>query len=369
MKRKNKYYSLWAVSLFFVLVCSSFIGASLSVSTLTKENNFVDDTPQPLNGYTHTVLVEAGTASWCPPCATAASVMHNLFNSGKYDFYYVALVADKNPYANARCAELGISSIPDYVFDGGFTRHVGSGGLPNNYINRLNNCGARTVSDIDLDLEIIWNGDATIDVNLDITNNENSVYNGHVHVYVTEINSRWNTHSGQPYHCAMIGNYAFNENVDITAGQTTSLSTTWNGNTYGFSDIEEDNILIIATIFNRNNNNYVDETTAQSFSGLWPEELELTIFGGLGSISALLKNVGSSSISDIDWIIYVNGGILGLIDSFAQGNIESLAAGEETILKTSQPLFGLGPLSVSVNVNIGTKTANGFIIGPLILLR
>ncbi|MFO7677039.1 MAG: thioredoxin family protein [Thermoplasmatota archaeon] len=368
MNKKNKLYSVSGTGIIVLMLCSALVGATPSLNINTQESNLLDNTPQPLNGYTHTVLVEAGTASWCPPCATAASVMHNLFSSGKYDFYYVALVADKNPFANARCAELGVSSIPDYVFDGGFTRHVGSGGIPNNYITRLDACGARVVSDIGLDLEIIWNGDATIDVNLDIINNENSAYNGHLHVYVTEIKSRWNTHSGQPYHCAMIGNYAFNQDVTTNAGQTTSLSTTWDGNSYGFSDIEEDNILVVATIFNKNNNLYVDQTTAESFSGLWPEEFELEISGGISAISALLKNVGTSTISDIDWSIYVNGGLLRLIDSYTEGNIESLAAGEETTIKTNQPLFGLGPISVSVTVNIGTKTANGFIIGPFIII-
>lgn len=368
MNKKNKLFSISAASVIFLMICSSFVAASLSSTDAIIEKNINDTTPRPLNDYTHTVLVEAGTASWCPPCATAAGVMHNLFSSGKYDFYYVALVADKNSYANARCNELGVSSIPDYVFDGGFTRHVGSGGLPNNYITRLNNCGARVVSDIDLDLDIQWNGDATIDVNLDIVNNEDSTYNGHVHVYVTEIKSRWNTQSGQPYHCAMIGNYAFNENVDITAGQTTALSTTWDGNAYGFSDIEEDNILVVATIFNRNNNNYVDETTAESFSGLWPENFELDISSGIGKISATLTNIGTTTATDIDWNIQVYGGILGRIEGFTQGNIQSLPAGEQTTLTMDETLFGLGAITVSINVNIGTKTAQGFIIGPFIIL-
>lgn len=368
MNRKKTLINLSALSVIFLMICSTVVAATLSSPNTLTEKNLNETTPRPLNDYTHTVLVEAGTASWCPPCATAAVVMHNVFSSGKYDFYYVALVADKNPYANARCNELGVSSIPDYVFDGGFTRHVGSGGLPNNYITRLNNCGARVVKDIDLDLDIKWNGDATIDVSLDIVNNEDATYNGHVHVYVTEIKSRWNTNSGKPYHFAMIGNYAFNENVDINSGQTTTLSTVWDGNAYGFSNIEEDNIFIIATIFNRNNNNFVDQTTAASFTELWPDNLELDISSGLGKISATLKNIGTTTVTDIDWNIQVYGGILGRVEGFTQGNIESLAAGEQTSIIMDKTLFGLGAITVSINVNIGTRTAKGFILGPFIIL-
>ena len=349
------------------MLFTALVGATSSIETVTEEAFVRSNSPEKLDGYTHTVMVEACTASWCPPCATAAQVMHDVFYSGDYDFYYVALVSDKNNYASGRCSELGASSIPDYVFDGGYTRKVGSCAA-SVYMSKLDSCGARDVSDIDLDLEITWNGDASIDVNLDVTNNEASTYNGHIHVYVTEIESRWNTYNGKPYHFAMIGNYAFNENVDVSAGNIAELSTTWEGSQYGFSDLEEDNVLVVATIYDRNNNNYVDETTAESFTGLWPENLELEITGGIGTISATLKNNGTSTENDINWNIQVEGGILGLIDIYTEGTIESLPAGEETVLQTDESIFGLGKITVSINVNVGTKTKQGFVIGPFVLL-
>ena len=368
MKIDKKINKLLVASVLFIMLFTAFVGATSSIETATEETFVRNNSPEKLDGYTHTVMVEACTASWCAPCATAASVMHDIFYSGDYDFYYVALVSDKSTYADGRCSELGVTYIPDYVFDGGYTRHVGSGGIPNAYTSRLDNCGARDVSDIDLDLEITWNGDASIDVNLDITNNEASTYNGHIHVYVTEIVSRWNTYNGQPYHCAMIGNYAFNENVDITAGDTSQHSATWDGSQYGFSDLEEDNVLVVATIYDRNNNNYVDETIAESFTELWPDDLELEITGGVGTVSATLKNNGTSTESDINWNIQVEGGILGRIDVYTEGIVESLPAGEETVLQTDESIFGLGRITVSVNVNVGTKTKQGFVIGPFILL-
>jgi len=367
MKIGKKINKLLAASVFFIMLFTALVGATSSIETVTEEIFVRNNSPETLDGYTHTVMVEACTASWCSPCATAASVMHDVFYTGDYDFYYVALVSDKNTYASGRCSELGVSSIPDYVFDGGYTRKVGSCAA-SVYISKLDSCGARDVSDIDLDLEITWNGDASIDVNLDVTNNEASTYSGHIHVYVTEIESRWNTYNGKPYHFAMIGNYAFNENVDITAGDTSQHSTTWDGSQYGFSDLEEDNVLVVATIYDRNNNNYVDETTAESFTELWPDDLELEITGGIGTVSATLKNNGTSTESDINWNIQVEGGILGRIDVYNEGIVESLPAGEETVLQTDESIFGLGKIAVSVNVNVGTKTKQGFVIGPFILL-
>ena len=367
MKIGKKINKLLAASVLFIMLFTAFVGATSSMETVTKETFVRSNSPEQLDGYTHTVMVEACTASWCPPCATAAAVMHDVFYSGDYDFYYVSLVSDKNTYANGRCGELGVTYIPDYVFDGGYTRKVGSCAA-SVYISKLDSCGAREVSDVDLDLEITWNGDASIDINLDVTNNDASTYNGHVHVYVTEIVSRWNTNNGQPYHFAMIGNYALNENVDINAGDTSQHSTTWDGSQYGFSDLEEDNVLVVATIYDRNNNYYVDETAAESFTDLWPDDLQLEISGGIGTVSATLKNNGTSTVDDIDWSIQAEGGILGRIDVSTEGIVESLAAGEETVLQTDGSIFGLGKITVSVNVNVGTKTKQGFVIGPFILL-
>jgi len=299
---------IWA-SVIFIMFFSAFVGATSSMETAIESTFVRNNSPEKLDGYTHTVMVEACTATTCPPCATAAAVMHDIYYSGEYDFYYVALVANKNNYANQRCAELDVYYIPDYVFDGGYTRHVGSGGIPNAYTSRLDQCGARDVADIDMELDITWNGDAEMDIGLSVTNNEASTYNGHIHVYVTEIESRWNTHSGQPYHFAMIGNYAFNENVDVAAGDISEHSTTWDGSQYGVGDLERDNVMVIATIFNRNNNYYSDETTAASFSDA-PPELEIEVSSTIGGISSDITNAGEFDLTDVEWSISVTGGIL-----------------------------------------------------------
>jgi len=255
-KRSRKFLA----GVVLVLLFASFTG----MSSETMHKNIGMDggsLPEQVRDYTHTVLVEACTASWCPPCATAAIHINNIYNSGEYDFFYVALVADKNGFANQRCAELGVSSIPDYVFDGGYTRWVGSSGLPGAYTYRLDLCGARDVADIDLTLDVTWIGDGQVGISLDITNNEAESYNGHVHAYVTEMESRWNTYNGQPYHFAMIGNYGFNQYVSVPSEDNIVLETIWDGAPYGFSDIELDNIMVIATIFD-STTMYSDETTA-----------------------------------------------------------------------------------------------------------
>jgi len=332
------------ISMIMILVLSGF-GIVAAQNSDIKESDS-NGTGGRLD-YTHTVLVEACTATWCEPCATAAAVMHDIYCSGNYDFSYVALVLDKNPYAHARTDELNVFTIPDYVFDGGFTRHVGTDDLPEAYITGLDQCGVRNVADIDFDLQAIWIGDGKIDVTLDIINNESAIYSGHLHVYATEIESRWNTYSGQPYHFAMIGNYAFNMNVNVPAGGISQYSTTWDGKKYGFSDIEKDNIMVIATVFD-SGTKYADETAAVT-----PIEKPILyiqpLTGGMFRVGAEINNSGTINATGLIWSIKLNGSIL--LGKNTTGGPENIpAGGSKTIY--SKPIFGFGPTAVTVEARV-----------------
>ena len=215
--------------------------------------------------YTHTVLAEQATATWCPHCPAVSGYMETLYESGDYDFYYVSMVCDSDPvlcpFARQRMlGELGVTGYPTVVFDGGYTRVIGNVGSTGPYITALNSCGSRAVADVDLGMTVSWLGNAEMEIEIDITNHESSTYAGHLHTYVTEINSRWSV-LGHQYHFAMIGDPAFDKNVNVPGGDTSHQTTTWDGNDYGFGDITEDNIMVIATVFD-SSSDYVDETTA-----------------------------------------------------------------------------------------------------------
>ena len=241
-----------------------YLGICVSLLCLVvpvhSTNNTYESEGSPLPA-THTVLVEACTASFCSPCAVAAAYMHDIYESGQYDFNYVALVSDKNPYASQRCAELGVSGIPDYVFDGDYTRWVGSGGLPGAYTSRLTACEKRTVADVEFILDVTWLENGKLDVIVDLINIEETPYVGHLHAYVTEMESRWDTYSGQPYHFAMIGNYPLNQDVTVPAQDSLRYAVVWDGASYGFSDIQRDNIAVIVTVFDKTSG-FVDDTAS-----------------------------------------------------------------------------------------------------------
>jgi len=361
MKTPTLIFKSIGLVIFFILLFSS-VSALSTVKTKEKLLDIPTNTV-----FTHTVFVEGCTATWCSPCSTSAAVMHDLFFSGDYDFYYVALVADKNPYADQRCQELGVQSIPDYVFDGGYTRWVGSSRLPSAYITRLESSGIRDVANIHLDLWVDWLDGDDYPVSLNIYNDQDTTYHGHIRMYATEIESRWKTKSGNPYHFAMIGDFLFNEDISIPAGEYSTHNMVWEGGDYGFEDIQNDNIMFIATVFRDDNKGFVDATVAKAFVDLWPSDLEVDFQPTFAGIKTTLKNIGYSTMTNLDWSIKASGGLFHTINVSTTGLIDRLAADEEIVMQTDQPVFGFGRISVVLKVNKGVAAKQGYIIGPLIL--
>jgi PKD repeat protein len=246
---------------YFLVVCISII---LILTTTTpfvlSDTNVEKQNPnQPSDKATHTVLGEEGTGTWCYWCQFVIPILDAIYSAGSHDFYYVALVEDMNTYAHNRCVELGITGYPTMFYDGGYQTIVGGGASQSEHETVISICEARTdVADVDLDLTISWLGNSQIGVQVSVTNNEGSAYNGHLHVYITEKDSRWDHYTGLQYHFAMIGNYGLNQNVNVGAGATETYSSTW---TSPYTDITMSNIKGIAAVFD-SSTDYVDECTA-----------------------------------------------------------------------------------------------------------
>ncbi len=169
-------------------------------------------------------------------------------------------------------------------FDGGYEVRVGAySSIPqqvNYYNGAINSCGSRAVSDIDVDVSVEWLGDATLDIEVTIQNNEPGTYKGHVRAYVTEIASSmgWNDTWGYPYTFAFL-DYAFNEVIQIDPSGTWQQSTIWDGNDHNdghghdFGGITLDNIMVIAAVFNGVwHQGYADPPNGCPFDAYWVDE-------------------------------------------------------------------------------------------------
>ncbi|MCJ7570582.1 MAG: hypothetical protein MUO82_01715, partial [Candidatus Thermoplasmatota archaeon] len=143
------------------------------------------------------------------------------------------------------------------------------------YSDSILNCSSRAVKDVDIELTAIFGG-TWIKVDVNVTNNEASTYDGTIRVYITEKVSSmgWNDLDGQPYTFPFL-DWAFNEPISISAGDSWNNSMTWHDSTHSYTNITKENIMIIAAVSNNVKHKgysliifhpfdayYVDETVA-----------------------------------------------------------------------------------------------------------
>jgi hypothetical protein len=236
--------------------------------------------------FTHTMFAELGTELPCPNCHIAREILHKIYTSNDYTFYYVSLVDFVDAAAIDRIDEYNIYGYPTVWFDGGYRVELGGDpGGETYYRQDLTDCGARTVPNIDVNLSATWLGDAQIDINVHVLNHESFAYNGHIHVYVTEVESTmgWNDTVGHPYTFPLL-DYAFNQDISIASSGTWTGSLIWNGHDHNdgqghdFGNIQFGNLEVIAVVFNSNvhqgfsnppNGNPFDAYYVDDAAGVW----------------------------------------------------------------------------------------------------
>jgi hypothetical protein len=241
-----------------ILVISGLGASGLTINT-NNLNSEIEKNKN-LDRGTHTVLAELGTATDCPYCPSHEYYLYKV----QGDFEIVTLAcshyvwsAGYNQAIKTRLQELGISGYPTSFWDGGYKSVVGGQSSVNALQAAYNSCASRTVADVDLELSIFWLGNAKIQIDVNVINNEDSDYDGHIHVYILELTSRWKTYDGGYYKDALL-DCPINVNINVESGGTWSDSIIWDGNNYGYGDITEDNIKGVAAVFSQSTK-YTDE--------------------------------------------------------------------------------------------------------------
>jgi glutaredoxin len=241
--------------------------------------------------FTHAVFAEDATATWCGYCHYAREALDAIYTSGDFPFFYVCMVDDMDTHAAARNVEYNIYGFPTVFFDGGYNVQVGGyTGNENDYRQVIPQCGARTVANIDTNLNVAWLGDAAMDITISIKNNEPNPYGGHLHVYVCEVESSmgWHDTAGHPYTFPFL-DYAFNQGVSVGVGETWEDTITWDGHNYNdghghtFGSIQYGNIAVIATVFNNTwHQGYAYPPSSNPFNAYYPDDCAGFIVGGTG---------------------------------------------------------------------------------------
>ena len=218
-----------------------------SATELFSSNNLVlNKEEHSINqDFTHSVMVEYGTLTTCPPCVTANAQLYSIYQSGDLDFKYVTMVWDRgNLRVRDRLSELSINNVPDVYFDGEYTHVLGGQTSEQVYRNAITQAGERSVPDLDISVDVNWVGGGIIKFSVVVNNNEPDSYNGILRTYVVEKESRWNDNGGNPYHFAVL-DIPIDKSVNVASkqvkpiGETYTFEKTWLGTLWGFGDIQK----------------------------------------------------------------------------------------------------------------------------------
>jgi glutaredoxin len=283
-----------------ILLCTAYGAIAQSGEGKNKGNNLA----------THTVIGEYGTATWCGYCKYAHGALKALYKGGWHDFYYVSLVDDKNTHAELRNTQLGITGFPTVFWDGKYRTNVGASSIPSamaGYNTSIIACAARTVANIDLTINAIWTGAATMSITVTVTNNQASAYSGYLRCYVTEIASSmgWYDTGGQLYTFPFL-DYAFDQSISAPAGGIWTNTVDWigashnDGHGHTFAGITQDNTFIIASVF-ATSGGYVDETAGFRLGVNRPPNTPNTPSPTNGETAVQLSPTLSWQGSDPDW--------------------------------------------------------------------
>lgn len=274
MKRSKTIYKAISLGIFITLLFSSI--TAVAVRNYPDKVETIEKSTYKSLDYTHTVLVEVGTATWCPSCPASNAAWHNIYESGNYNFEYCEMVVDKNSAANSHMNAYNLYWVPTSYFDGG--QFVYPGTNYNSFYNYLDSSGARDVPDLVADLDAEWLGNAQMNISLSITNNEAAEYQGHLRVYIVEPESTlWNDYGGTPYHHAFL-DFAIDQAINIPAYDEYTDSIIWDGVAEGFPDVTYDNIQVILAVFgDKPHQSYSDPPNGAPFWAYYVDETVATL--------------------------------------------------------------------------------------------
>jgi hypothetical protein len=331
---KNKLLCIFVCMLFFLTLIGTFSSADVRKKTLDSE---------PINpDYSHKILAEYFTMTTCVPCKYTHRALKELFANNTHPFYYITYVYNKNNISKQRKSELQIVGSPTVAMDSGFDKVVilynASVKVWKEKLNEsILDCGARTVKDIDISLDVEWLGavniypedgattiplDVVINwtvtemvIDIEVTNNETSEYDGHIHIQVVENESSlWNDKFGKPY-SHEFKNYAYNKDETINAGDTWSEAINWDGMDYDdsggdnwnphiFDYITQGNTWVIASVMDKDNNKWIDETEGFR-AGIDTDPKTFDVYFGDTNPPPLIIHNGSATkfnpTGDLDW--------------------------------------------------------------------
>lgn len=203
--------------------------------------------------FVHSVFIEEATATWCAPCPQVAAILHDLYETKNYQFYYVSMVHDVNDRAKERLDDYNNLGFPTVYIDGGY-KVVFTAEDKSEYENMISAALLRNTPNLHISVNAEFDNatnESTIDIIVE--NGEKETYTGRLRVYLTEITSRWADYDGNPYNFGFL-DYIINQEISIGAGDNEDFHEVRKISDFGFSNLDPENLKIFAVVFNSEKN-------------------------------------------------------------------------------------------------------------------
>jgi hypothetical protein len=199
----------------------------------------------------HTVFIEEATGETCQYCPGVSEVIHDLFKSGDYNFYYVSMVTDHDKASKHLYDDYNLSALPTVYIDGGFKVIVGGGETKadvdvKNFTEAIKTAEKRNVPKIKVNITVDYtNGSDKFTTNVVVKNFEEETYTGTLKVHLAEIISDWNYKIGGNIYNAFV-DYIINEEILVASGEEYSPKP----KDWDLSNLYPENLMVIAVVFN-----------------------------------------------------------------------------------------------------------------------
>lgn len=195
----------------------------------------------------HNVFIEEGTGTWCHNCPEVANILHELYESGKYNFYYVSLIEDKNSEAKTRLEDdYNIYGYPSVYIDGGYDLILGAK-EKSVFEESLSRAQKREVPALYFNVTAqLYEDNKKTNISIEIINYEDYSYNGRLKLYLTERNSVQYYGGQGVYHFGLM-EIIYDEEINISSKEEKNIDQI-----YDFSEFDVDNLMVIGVIFKSN---------------------------------------------------------------------------------------------------------------------
>jgi hypothetical protein len=197
--------------------------------------------------FLHTVFIEEATATWCTNCPTVANILHSLYESNQYRFYYVSMVNGTSSKVGDRLwRDYNINAFPTVFIDGGYKIVYGANNPESTFADAILAAQARvTVPNIKIALSAEYkNTSEELTVNAKLYNNDNDSYTGTLKIYLTEIVSRWMGYDSKPYRYSFLDYIPIQSEVIIPGKGMINVSGIMDISAYDY-----ENLMIIGVVF------------------------------------------------------------------------------------------------------------------------